>query len=104
MVNRLNLSDVFYVKSRINTSTNTYDDSNNWNIVNACLVCTNCIKCKYNTIGIKSDGICLNFNYSNSVVLTKIYYNVKDQISIRRINHFRDSVPIEDDSSLGGTS
>lgn len=91
MPSSLNRSDVFTIKSRINRRTDTYDDSNNWNIVSACSVCTNSLKCKYNTPEIMSNGICLHFNYSNAIQLTNIYFDVDNPFSINRINKFKDS-------------
>ena len=91
MSGRLNKSCVFTIKSRYDSLTDTYDDSNNWNFVNACAVCTNRPTCKYNTIAVMSNGTCLNFNYSNSVVITKIFYDVNDPRSINRVNTFMQS-------------
>lgn len=73
-----------------------YDDSHNWNLVSACSICTNRLKCKYNTPEIMSSGICLHFNYANHTILTKIYYDVDKPYSIIRVNKFKDGKNIND--------
>lgn len=89
MPSRLNKNDVFTIKSRYDPFTDTYDDSNNWNFINACAVCTNRSVCRYNTINVMSNGTCLNFNYSNSTVITKVFYDTRDVCSIDRTNKFK---------------
>lgn len=89
MPSRLNKMDVFTIKSRYDPFTGTYDDSNNWNFINACAVCTNRPKCRYNSVEIISNGTCLNFNYSNSTVITKVFYDTRDVYSIDRANKFK---------------
>ena len=104
MPSRLNKNDVFSIKSRYDPFTGIYDDSNNWNFINACAVCTNRPTCRYNTINVMSNGTCLNFNYSYSTIITKVFYDVKNPFSIDRVSKFKQGKYPYVKPNSGGTS